>query len=65
LAVVTSGVLLTSERPRQYLQQVATKHVEPLSYGKFHEIYSATPGLVADKLKAVLEFAWSVISPER
>ena len=30
----------------------------PLSYEVLGSVYSSTPGLVADKIKAVLEFAW-------
>jgi len=34
---------------------------QPLSYEVLQAHFAATPGLVADKLKAVLEFVWSVM----
>lgn len=34
---------------------------QPLSYEILQAQYAATPGLVADKIKAVLEFVWSVL----
>jgi len=34
---------------------------QPLSYEILQAHYAATPGLVADKIKAVLEFVWSVL----
>jgi hypothetical protein len=34
---------------------------QPLSFEILQAHYAATPGLVADKLKAVLEFVWSVM----
>jgi hypothetical protein len=39
----------------------APENVEQLSlsYAVLIAVYETTPGLVADKLKAVLEFAWS------
>jgi hypothetical protein len=63
LAVVTSS--LVTERP------VATLGFAPrteslqerLDYARLHEIYRATPGLVADKLKAILELSWNALKP--
>jgi len=34
---------------------------QPLNYDILRGMYEQTPGLVADKLKAVLEFVWSVL----
>lgn len=40
-----------------------SKKSAPLTYAKLVEVYEATPGLTADKLKAVLELVWSVVAP--
>ena len=38
-----------------------TTLVQPINYGYLMEIYEKSPGLAADKLKAVLEFIWTIV----
>jgi hypothetical protein len=60
LSVITSG--LTVEAPPKsvvgfsQIDQMETR--VPLSYEMLFSLYDSTPGLVADKIKAVLEFSW-------
>ncbi len=37
--------------------------LQPVSFAFLHRIFEEQPGLVTDKLKAVLEFVWSLIKP--
>ena len=62
LSVVTSStVLRKKERVLPGFTSITTEHTDTLDYGELTRIYTQTPGLVADKLKAVLEIAWSKI----
>ena len=64
LAVVTSGLLVRTEK--QLLMGFGSKEIEanhPLGYDDLRSIFDATPGLVSDKLKAVLLFVWRAIPP--
>lgn len=62
LAIAASGV--TIQIPRQ---QLGYRAVQPtfdtvaLSYETLRQVYEATPGLVADRIKAVLEYAWELL----
>lgn len=58
LSVITSGlsVAYPSQAPVGFAA-TATSHV-PLSYEVLVSVFESTPGLVSDKIKAVLEFAW-------
>jgi AAA+ ATPase superfamily predicted ATPase len=38
---------------------------QPLGYSLLHEIFVSTPGLVADKIKRVLEFVWEQIAKDQ
>ena len=62
LAVATSSITITQEQAPRYLEVAPTQTRTQLSYQLFLQIYNETPGLVADKLKSVLEFAAQVIS---
>lgn len=62
LSVVTSAVTIPVERQAKYFEQSATATADvPLNYGTLVQLYNSTPGLVADKLKRVLEIAWTAI----
>ncbi|MHB8593808.1 MAG: ATP-binding protein, partial [Acidimicrobiales bacterium] len=59
LAVVTANVTVEAEQPPRVGFGPPPEPVRvPLSYDVLVSIYNSTPGLVADKIKAVLEFAW-------
>lgn len=63
LAPLVSGIKL-GESARQAAGFTAQpeKKAHYLDFGTLRHIYEATPGLAADKLKAVLEFAWQCLS---
>jgi hypothetical protein len=62
LAVVTSGIILTQEDQPKFLATKGTKSQVSLDYKTLVSIYAETPGLVADKLKNVLETVWTYLS---
>ncbi|MBI4821884.1 MAG: ATP-binding protein [Deltaproteobacteria bacterium] len=63
LSTATSGLVLTEKDQTQIgFEKPTTKRRIMLDFPTMGSIYSATPGLVADKLKAVLELAWQVLS---
>lgn len=60
LALITSSLTVESQHPRQgvgFTAQSEPKQI-PLSHDVLRSVYESTPGLVADKIKATLEFAW-------
>ncbi|MCL5670366.1 MAG: ATP-binding protein, partial [Acidobacteria bacterium] len=60
LSVVTSSI--TISRKEELLGFTGAEIVEyKLGFNTLRSIYEGTPGLVADKLKFVLEFAWQCI----
>ncbi|HTJ46654.1 MAG TPA: ATP-binding protein [Kofleriaceae bacterium] len=63
LATVTSSIVLTESSRRAVGFIPATKTVKlTLTYDVLSTVYEKTPGLVADKLKAVLQLAWQGIT---
>ena len=60
LSVITSA--LTVPEPERHAVGFASPQIEPaqvpLSYDVLVSVFKTTPGLVSDKIKAVLEFAW-------
>jgi hypothetical protein len=58
LSVATSGVTTdeTAQRVGFHPAQIAPRSV-PITYELLTQLYEGTPGLVSDKIKAVLEFA--------
>jgi hypothetical protein len=60
LALITSSATVPDPAPRRDVGFAASSAVEevPLTHSVLAEVYAATPGLTADKIKAVLEFAW-------
>jgi hypothetical protein len=62
LAVVTSSIEIDSEEiPGMGLRPERTRVSKKLDFGLMKEVYEQTPGLAADKLKAVLEFVWQCL----
>lgn len=62
LAVVTSQVVIASEaRPGMGFRPTPTMLRHTLDYATAVRIFQQTPGLVADKLKLVLETAWAAL----
>ena len=59
LAVVTSSFVAVEKRnlPVGFTSSEKTGQI-PLSFGILKSLYDATPGLVSDKLKTVVEYAW-------
>lgn len=60
LALITSSATVTDPASRQeagFTASAQPKEV-PLSHEVLVGVYSSTPGLTADKIKATLEFAW-------
>lgn len=62
IALVTSALVVRETRQLN-MGFARTERVinEPLSYDVLVEYFNKTPGLVADKLKATLEFVWSAM----
>lgn len=64
LSLVTSAIVIdTVERPGPGFAQ-SDRLDDKLDFHKLAELYGRTPGLVADKLKTVLESAWSLLQRE-
>lgn len=65
LSVVTSSVIVaTKSRPIIGFSKETTQINWSLNYNALLQIYQLTPGLVADKLKFVLEFCWQQMSKQ-
>jgi hypothetical protein len=65
LAVVTSSIRI-GENPVKSIGFAAKAKSTPISltFETMVQIYTQTPGLAADKIKAVLEFVWQCISTQ-
>lgn len=64
LAVVTSGLLVRTEKQLQIgFEGREIETSRPLGYDDLRAIFDTTPGLVSDKLKAVLLFVWNALPP--
>jgi len=64
LAVAISGVKIAQEfKPIGFTSESELAETN-ISFDFLANIYKNTPGLVVDKLKAVLEFAWESMNPE-
>src|SRR6266404_2821917 len=62
LSVVTSSfVVRTEEHPKPGFAAGTVKVSTTLNYAVLKAFYDATPGLVSDKLKGVLEFVWPFV----
>lgn len=63
LSVITSGVTLHTDGPATPgFTSKPSSLVRPINYAFLMSKYEETPGLVVDKIKAVLEFVWSIFS---
>jgi hypothetical protein len=63
LSVVTSTIVIGRSEARAAGFTTAARKVEfRLTFDALWSIYSGTPGLASDKLKAILEAAWKVLS---
>jgi hypothetical protein len=64
LSVLTSGLVVhTQTKPPLGLTGSPTVTERTLDYGALHSLWQNTPGLAADKLKGVLERAWTLLQP--
>jgi len=62
LAVVTSAFhLKAGEHQGAGFGTASTEIVQPVNFAFLKHKYDEEPGLVSDKLKAVLEFAWAIL----
>ena len=62
MSVVTSSLTLTLGTCKGIgFTSSSEDIVQPVSYAYLANLLETTPGLVADKLKAVLEFVWSLV----
>lgn len=63
LSVLTSGVIInrTSKSSMGFLPSDSPTENQTLNFQTYSNVYNQTPGLPGDKLKAVLEFAWSYL----
>jgi hypothetical protein len=58
LSVVTSSLVIPIARSKSGFISAKEEILSPLTYQALRAIYESAPGLVLDKLKAVLEFLW-------
>lgn len=58
LSVVTSGIQVTHPQPATFFRPEPIFKATTLDYNALRTVYSGTPGLPSDKLKAVLELVW-------
>lgn len=63
LSLVTSNISIKRSQAPRYFQTTATEMETVLDFEFLKQIYAGTPGLTADKIKAVLEFAWIALEP--
>jgi hypothetical protein len=62
LSVVTSALTLEAGETQETGFTGKTSPIlEPVNFAYLNRIYEDTPGLTTDKLKAVLEFVWSLV----
>ncbi|MBV7500413.1 MULTISPECIES: ATP-binding protein [unclassified Achromobacter] len=61
LSVATSGYQVIEQRPASSLVSPASTIVRRLDHQHLLSVYQNTPGLIGDKLKAVLELSWEAI----
>jgi hypothetical protein len=59
LALITSSMTIESPaEPQMGFGKPSNPIQVPLNYDVLVSVYNSTPGLISDKIKAVLEFAW-------
>jgi len=62
LSAVTSAITLTESKSPKGFSDSPDQNQKKLSYQALFELYERQPGLAADKLKGLLEFAWKCLS---
>lgn len=63
LSVVTSSLTLqTGQKEQAGFTGGPSPILQPINYAFLNRMFEETPGLIVDKLKAVLEFVWSILS---
>ena len=63
LSPITSGVVVETEKLHDVGFEAGTREVQhTLGYEALIDLYHRIPGLALDKIKGVLEFAWSALS---
>jgi hypothetical protein len=65
LAPLTSSVILAHDLPAIGFSRTPKKVSRRLDFSTMSELYDQTPGLAADKLKAVLEFVWACLQNQQ
>ena len=64
LAVVTSGLIAhTEKQPQMGFGREEVECTHALGYAELRAVFDRTPGLVSDKLKAVLLLVWEALPP--
>ena len=63
LSIVTAGIPLTRAIPSTGLLAQTAFDGQSLNFKTLAELYKAIPGLVADKIKTILEIVWGCASP--
>jgi Cdc6-like AAA superfamily ATPase len=60
LALITSSLTVEEQQPANPtgFAAAAEPRLIPLSHGVLASVYESTPGLISDKIKTTLEFAW-------
>ncbi len=59
LSVVTSAYSISVDDSEKLgFVKGSKKRQQPMGYALLHDVYVSTPGLIADKIKGVLEFVW-------
>src|SRR5207244_1280645 len=61
LSVATAGIRIKKATPQHGFALQSSVDEKSLNFETLAELYHSAPGLVADKLKAVLEFVWACI----
>lgn len=63
VALVTSSLFTIGETKQRELGFLSKENItpQPLNYEVLASLFHSTPGLVSDKLKAVLEYLWAVL----
>lgn len=64
LAPLTSSVVLTHDVPAMGFNRRVKTVTRRLDFDTMSELFESTPGLAADKLKAVLELVWACLDRE-
>jgi hypothetical protein len=63
MSVVTAGAAVRKQLPPKGFLTQGSFEEKTLNYAFLCELYKASPGLVADKIKTVLEFVWACLEP--